>query len=72
VSDFKGRTWRISENRLMRIFGPKRGEVIGHWRTVNNQELHNLHSSPILIRVTKLRSMKWAGHVARMGTDACI
>jgi hypothetical protein len=32
-----------------------------------NEELHNLYSSPSIIRIIKLRRMKWAGHAARMG-----
>jgi hypothetical protein len=50
-----------------RIFGPKRDEVTGEWRKLNNGELHNLYSSPDIIRKIKSRRMRWAGHVARMG-----
>jgi hypothetical protein len=52
---------------LRRIFGPKRDEVTGGWRKLHNEELHNLYSSPSIIRMTKSRRMRWAGHVARMG-----
>jgi hypothetical protein len=40
---------------------------------VHNEELHNLYSSPSIIRVFKLRRMRWAGHVERMGEkrNAC-
>jgi hypothetical protein len=41
--------------------------VTGGWRKVHNEELHNLHSSPSVIRMTKLRRMRWAKHVARLG-----
>jgi hypothetical protein len=34
---------------------------------LHNQELHNLYSSPNIIRIIKSRRMKLAGHVARMG-----
>jgi hypothetical protein len=34
---------------------------------LNNEELHDLYSSPRIIRIIKLRRMRWAGHVARMG-----
>jgi hypothetical protein len=34
---------------------------------VHNDELHNLYSSPKIVRVIKLRRIRWAGHVARMG-----
>jgi hypothetical protein len=54
---------RVLENRVLRrIFGLKRDEVTGGWR-----KLHGLYSSPSIIRVVKARSMRWAGHVARMG-----
>jgi hypothetical protein len=52
---------------LRRIFGPKRDEVMGDWRKLYNEELHNLCSSPNVIRMIKSRRMWWAGHVARMG-----
>jgi hypothetical protein len=52
---------------LRRIFGPKRDEVTGEWRKVHNGELHNLYSSPDIIRQIKSRRMRWTGHVARMG-----
>jgi hypothetical protein len=37
------------------------------WRKLHNEELHNLYSSPSIIRIIKSRKMRWAGHVARMG-----
>jgi hypothetical protein len=57
---------RVSENRVLRrIFGPKREED-GSWRKFHNDELHNLYSSPNIVRVIKSRRMRWAGHVALM------
>jgi hypothetical protein len=41
--------------------------VTGGWRKLHNEELHNLNSSPSIIRMIKSRRMRWAGHVARMG-----
>jgi hypothetical protein len=56
------------ENRVLRrIFGPTRDEVTGEWRKLHNRELHNLYSSPYIIRQIKSRRMRWEGHVARMG-----
>jgi hypothetical protein len=52
---------------LRRIFGPKRDEVIGGWRKLHNEELHNLYSSPSIIRMIKSRRMRWAGNVAGKG-----
>jgi hypothetical protein len=40
--------------------------VTGGWRKLHNEELHNLYSSPSIIRVIKSRKMRLAGHVARM------
>jgi hypothetical protein len=56
------------ENRVLRrIFGPKRDEVTGKWRKLHNEELLILYSSPNIIRQSKSKRMRWAGHVARMG-----
>jgi hypothetical protein len=41
--------------------------VTGEWRKLCNKELHDLYSSPRIIRVVKSRRMRWAGHVTRMG-----
>jgi hypothetical protein len=57
---------RVFENRVLRIFGPKREEE-GSWRKLHNDELHSLYSSPNIVRVIKSRRMRWAGRVARMG-----
>jgi len=39
----------------------------GGCRRLHNEELHNLYASPDIIRATKRRNMRWAGHVARTG-----
>jgi hypothetical protein len=58
----------VFENRVLRrISGPKRDEVTVGWRKLHNEELHNLYSSPSIIRMIKSRWMRWAGHVVRMG-----
>jgi hypothetical protein len=59
--------FRVFENRVLRrIFGPKRDEVTGGRRKLHNEELHDLYSSPSIVRVIKARRMRWAGHVACM------
>jgi hypothetical protein len=52
-----------------RLFGPKSDGVTGGWKKLHNEELHNLYSSPSIIRIIKWRRMRWAGHVARMGEN---
>jgi hypothetical protein len=65
VSDIKG--LGVFENRVLRwIFGPKRDEVTGEWRKLLNEELHDLYSSPDIIRIMKARRMRWVGHVVGM------
>jgi hypothetical protein len=60
----------VFENRVLRrILGSKRDGVMGGWRKLLNEELHNLYSSPSIIRIIKSRRMMWAGHVARMGGE---
>jgi hypothetical protein len=41
--------------------------VRGEWRKLHHEELNDMYSSPNVIRMIKGRSIKWAGHVARMG-----
>jgi hypothetical protein len=58
----------VFENRVLRrIFRPKRDEVTGDWRKLHNEELHNLYSSPYIIRIIKSRMIRWTEHLARMG-----
>ena len=52
---------------LRRILGPKRDEVTNEWRKLHNQELNDLYSSARIVRVIKLKRMRWAGCVAHMG-----
>jgi hypothetical protein len=59
---------KVFENRVLRrIFGPKRDEEVGGRRKLHNEGLHNLNSSPNIIRMIKSSMMRWAGHVARYG-----
>jgi hypothetical protein len=51
---------------LWSIFGSKRVEMMGGWKTLYKEKLPDLHSSPSIIRITKSR-MRWVRHVARMG-----
>jgi len=58
---------------LRRIFVPRRDEVTVEWRSLHNEELNDLYSSPNCVRVIKSRRMRCAGHVACMGEErGCI
>jgi hypothetical protein len=52
---------------LRRTFGPKRDEVIGSWRKVPSEELHNFYSSPNIIRMIKSRRTR-----CTVGEEECI
>jgi hypothetical protein len=59
---------RVLEKRVLRrIFGPKRDEVKGESRRLQNEELNDLYSSPNTVRVIQSRRMRLAGYVARTG-----
>jgi hypothetical protein len=51
---------RVFEIRVLRFIcdGPKKGDVAGGWRTLHNEQLHNLYTSPDIVRVIKSRSMR--------------
>jgi hypothetical protein len=58
---------RIYENRVLRrIFEPKREEVAGGWRRLQNEELYNFYASSSIIRMIKSKKLRWVGHVARV------
>ena len=61
------RRMRVFENRaLRRIFGPKTDEVTGQWKRLHTEDFYDLYNSPSIVRVTKSRTMRWTGRVARM------
>jgi hypothetical protein len=58
---------RVFGNRVLRrIYGPKRDEMTGGWKTLHNEELHSLYSSSNVIRIIKTSRMRCSEHVARM------
>jgi len=58
----------VFENAVLRrIFEPKGDDVTREWRKLHDEELNDLYSSPSIVRVTKSRIMRLAGHVASMG-----
>jgi hypothetical protein len=57
---------RLTVGRNATLTLISRDEVTGSWRKLHNEELHNLYSSPSIIRMIKSRRMGWAWHVARM------
>jgi hypothetical protein len=58
---------------LRRVFGSKRDDVTEGWRKLHKEDLHNLYSSPNIIRIIKSRRKMWAGQIARIGEkrNAC-
>jgi hypothetical protein len=70
LSDIKEGTQRLLGKRVLRrVFGLKRDEVTRGWGKLYNEELHNLYSSPSILRFIKSRRMRWVGHVGRMGEE---
>jgi hypothetical protein len=60
---------RVFESKVLRrIFGPKRDEVTGEWRRLHNKELYALYSTPNIFRMIDSRRLRWARHIARMGS----
>jgi hypothetical protein len=53
------------KNITLRCISTEWEKVVGGWRRLYNKELHNLHASQNIIRLTK-RRMRWAWHVPRM------
>jgi len=69
ISLWEERKLRVFENMVLRrIFGLRRGKVMGEWRRLHNGELNDLYSSPNIVWVIKSK-MRWAGHVAGMGEE---
>jgi hypothetical protein len=58
---------RVLENKVLgSVFGPKRNDLTGEWRKLQNDKLYDLYS-PNIVRVIKSRRMRWVWHVASMG-----
>jgi hypothetical protein len=51
------------------MFGSRRDKVTREWRRLHKEELHDLYSSPSIIRIMKSRRMRWPRHVARLGRE---
>jgi hypothetical protein len=51
------------------IFGLTWDEVTWEWIKLHSKELHELYSTPTIVRVIKSRRMRWTEYVARMGRD---
>jgi hypothetical protein len=71
LSDIKGEKNRVTvlqRTVLRRIFGCKRDKVRTGWEKLQNEELHNMYSSPNIIRMIKSRRMRSAGNVVHMGS----
>ena len=63
---------RVFEKRVLRISGANRDEVTEECRKLRNEELNHLYSSANNFRGIKSRTMRLAGHVARMEERRCV
>jgi hypothetical protein len=64
---------RVFKNRMLRLFGPERDEVIGGWRKLHNEELHNFYSLPSIIKSDQVEEDKVGrGCSAHEGEEECI
>jgi hypothetical protein len=55
-------SFSVFENRVLRrIFEPKGEELVGDWRRLHNEELHSLHTSTYIVKVTKSRGSAGRG-----------
>ena len=66
-NEYFGVVGQRGEGHIVRAIGGKREGVTGDWRKFHTVELYDLCSSPISMTIIKLRNMRWADHVARMG-----
>jgi hypothetical protein len=59
---------RVFENRVLKeTFRPKKNIIIGNWRKLPNEKLHNMYLPQNLLRMIKSRRTRLYGHVARVG-----
>jgi hypothetical protein len=58
---------RVTEDKQLRRLGTKWEAVVGGWRRLHNEELHNLYASPNITKVIKSRRTRRTGHVGRIG-----
>jgi hypothetical protein len=66
-----GNRLRVSENRVLRMLEPERDEIVGRCREVQNEELHNLYSSPYIIRMFKPHFTPQKHYFSASGTYFC-
>jgi hypothetical protein len=56
----------VIDNRMLsKLLERQRDEVTGNWRTLHNEELYDLYSSPNIIWIIKSRIITLVGHVTR-------
>jgi hypothetical protein len=64
---------RVFENRVMRIFGPKKDEWTGGWIKLCNEELHDLYSLRSIIRNYQVKEDEVGGACCmNRGQEDCV
>jgi hypothetical protein len=64
---------RVFENRVLRIFGPKRDGVTGEWKRLHNEELNDLYSSPNINSGDQIKKNEVGGACSTYGWgERCI
>ena len=61
------RRLRVFENRVLKVFGPKRDEVTGEWRKLHNEELSDLYSLPNIVPGGKIEKNEMGGACGAYG-----
>jgi hypothetical protein len=63
---------RVFEKRVLRrIFRARRQKVMGSWRKLHNEEVHNLYSSTSMTKMMTSRRMRLVRHVSQIGRSGC-
>jgi hypothetical protein len=57
----------FEDRGVRKIFGARRDEVTGGCIKLHNEKRHDLYNPTDITIIMKSKSIRWTGHVARMG-----